>query len=57
MSQMRRSKRFLDYMRSHKLGILDERSKEMLAKTGGTGAHFHIGPDGAAVANFEKLFA
>ena len=55
--QMRRSKRFLDYMRSHKLGILDERSKEMLAQTGGTGAHFHIGPDGAAVANFEKLFA
>lgn len=57
LSQMRRSKRFLDYMRSHKLGILDERSKEMLAQTGGTGAHFHIGPDGAAVANFEKLFA
>ena len=57
LSQMRRSKRFLDYMRSHKLGILDERSKEMLAQTGGTGAHFHIGPDRAAVANFEKLFA
>ena len=57
MSQMRRSKRFLDYMRSHKFGILDERSKEMLAQTGGTGAHFHIGPDRAAVANFEKLFA
>lgn len=57
LSQMRRSKRFLDYMRSHGLGILDERSKEMLAKTGGTGAHFHIGPDRAAVANFEKLFA
>jgi len=57
LSQMRRSNRFLDYMRSHKLGILDERSKEMLAQTGGTGAHFHIGPDGAAVANFEKLFA
>ena len=57
LSQMRRSNRFLDYMRSHKLGILDERSKEMLAQTGGTGAHFHIGPDRAAVANFEKLFA
>lgn len=57
LSQMRRSKRFLDYMRSHGLGILDERSKEMLAQTGGTGAHIHIGPDRAAVANFEKLFA
>ena len=57
LSQMRRSKRFLDYMRSHKFGILDERSKEMLAQTGGTGAHFHIGPDRAAVTNFEKLFA
>ena len=53
---MRRSKRFLDYMRSHGLGILDERSKEMLAQTGGTGAHIHIGPDKAAIANFEKSF-
>ena len=33
------------YMRRKGLGILDETTKEMLAKTSGTGAHYHIGPD------------
>lgn len=55
-SQMRRSKRFLDYMRSHKLGILDERSKEVQAITGATGPHIHIGPDSGAVSNFKRMF-
>ncbi|MBO7451743.1 MAG: hypothetical protein J6U54_15475 [Clostridiales bacterium] len=53
---MRRSKRFISYMREHKLGILDERSKKMQAKTGATGAHFHIGPDIAALSNFNLMF-
>ena len=53
---MKRSSKFLEYMRSHGLGILDERSKEMLSKTGGTGSHFHIGPDKAARQNFITLF-
>ena len=53
---MKRSSRFLEYMRSHGLGILDERSKEMQAKTGATGAHFHIGPDRSARRNFITLF-
>ncbi len=56
IAQMKRSSKFLEYMRSHGLGILDERSKEMLSKTGGTGAHFHIGPDKAARQNFITLF-
>ena len=56
IGQMKKSKRFITYMREHKLGILDERSKEMLAKTGGTGAHFHIGPDINAVSNFNLMF-
>lgn len=34
-----------DYMISKGLGILDETTKEMLARTGGSGAHYHIGPD------------
>lgn len=33
------------WFREHDKGILDETTKEMLAKTGGTGKHFHIGPD------------
>ena len=56
INQMRRSKRFISYMREHKLGILDERSKKMQAKTGATGAHFHIGPDLAALSNFNLMF-
>jgi len=56
INQMRKSKRFISYMREHKLGILDERSKKMQAKTGATGAHFHIGPDIAALSNFNLMF-
>lgn len=33
------------YMKEKGLGILDETSKEMMERTGATGAHFHIGPD------------
>lgn len=55
LSQMRCSKRFIDYMDSHGLGILDERSKEMQKKTGATGEHFHIGPDQIARTQFKYL--
>lgn len=55
IAQMKRSSRFIAYMKSHGLGILDERSKDILSKTGGTGAHFHIGPDRNAIRNFETL--
>ena len=37
-------------MRQHRVGYLDETTKEALAKSGGTGAHFHIGKDSALVA-------
>ena len=37
-------------MRQYKVGYLDETTKEALAKSGGTGAHFHIGKDSALVA-------
>lgn len=56
IGQMKRSSKFIAYMKSHGLGILDERSKEMQAKTGATGPHFHIGPDKSALSNFEILF-
>lgn len=42
ITQMKNSPELLDYMRKHKMRILDERSPEVLAKTGGTGAHFHV---------------
>lgn len=34
-----------NYMQQHGYGVLDETSQDMLARTGGTGAHYHIGPD------------
>ena len=37
-------------MRQYRVGYLDETTKEALAKSGGTGAHFHIGRDSALVA-------
>lgn len=37
------------YFAERKLGVLDETSAEMLKKTGGTGPHFHIGPDNSSV--------
>lgn len=33
------------YMQQHGYGVLDETTEAMLKRTGGTGAHYHIGPD------------
>lgn len=40
----------LELMVNYGYGIIDETDPEMLKKTGGTGPHFHIGPD----SNFKK---
>ena len=45
-----RSPQGVALMRQYKVGYLDETTKEALAKSGGTGAHFHIGKDSALVA-------
>lgn len=55
LNQMRRSKKFIDYMNAHGLGILDERSEAIQKKTGATGAHLHIGPDKIARTQFKYL--
>lgn len=34
------------------VGYIDETTEEMLAKTGGTGKHFHVGPDNLAIKTF-----
>lgn len=56
IEQMRNAPELLAWMRAHKIGMLDERSRAVLAKTKGTGAHFHIGPDNSAIADFKKFF-
>lgn len=38
-----------EWFRIRNWGILDETTSQMMAKTGATGKHFHIGPDSAAV--------
>lgn len=35
-------------------GVLDETTSAMLAKTGGTGKHFHIGPDQLAIRTWNE---
>ena len=45
---IRNTPEIANFMKSHQLGVLDETTKEMLAKTGGTGAHYHIGRDRSA---------
>lgn len=37
------------WFKDHDYGILDETTPSMMAKTGATGKHFHIGPDRGAV--------
>ena len=55
IAQMKASPKFIKYMNEHGLGILDERSKDIQAKTGATGEHFHIGPDLIAKTQFKYL--
>ena len=38
-----------EWFRMRNWGILDETTPQMMAKTGASGKHFHIGPDRAAV--------
>lgn len=55
IAQMKKSSRFIEYMKSHGFGILDERGDVMQKRTGATGAHFHIGPDQIARTQFKYL--
>ena len=52
--RLSKSPKTLRWLKENNMGIIDETSKEMLAKTGGTGAHFHIGRDKLAVETFNK---
>lgn len=55
-NHFKNSPRTLKWIRDNKFGILDETTPEMLAKTGGTGAHWHIGKDKIAIDSFGKMF-
>lgn len=53
--QIRNSPELIKYMREHGYGIYDETTPEVLAKTKGTGAHWHLGPDGNAILGLETI--
>ena len=52
---LKNNPQFLTWMRDNGYGILDETSAEMLAKTEGTGAHFHIGKDQLAIEGLKQF--
>ena len=56
-TKIRNSPEFVKWMREHGYGIYDETTSAVMARTGATGAHWHIGPDRVAVAGLEKLLA
>lgn len=53
--QIRNSPELVKYMRDHGYGIYDETTPEVLEKTGGTGAHWHLGPDKNAILGLETI--
>lgn len=52
---IRNSPDLVAYMKEHGYGIYDETTPEVLARTGGTGAHWHLGPDKNAILGFETI--
>jgi len=54
---MKNSKEVRDFMRNKGIRILDERTSEMLAKTGGTGAHFHVSYGKTEGKSADEFFA
>lgn len=56
-TKIKSSPEFVRWMREHGYGIYDETTAEVMARTGASGAHWHIGPDRVAVAGLEKLLA
>ena len=52
-SMIRNTPEIFDYMKANGIGLFDETNQETLAKTKGTGPHFHIGTDKVALKFFE----
>ena len=52
---IRNSPDLVAYMKEHGYGIYDETTPEALARTGGIGAHWHLGPDRNAIVGLETI--
>ena len=52
--QILASPKLLAYMQQHGIGIINETIPEVMAQTGATGPHFHVGPDTWGKEHFER---
>lgn len=52
---IRNSPDLIAYMKEHGYGIYDETTPEVLQRTNGTGAHWHLGPDRNAILGLEAI--
>ena len=52
---IRNSPDLVAYMKEHGYGIYDETTPEVLSRTKGTGAHWHLGPDQNAIKGLETI--
>lgn len=56
-TKLKSSPDLIKYMQDNQLGILDETNPDMLARTGGTGAHWHIGRDRSAIFGLQAILS
>ena len=46
----------IGFMNMLGIGFIDETTEEMLRRTGGTGPHYHFGPDKLAIKHYQSFF-
>ena len=44
-NQIYSNPRIVNWLKTHRIGILEEITPDVMSKTGATGMHFHVGPD------------
>lgn len=54
-NKIRNNPGFVKWMQEHGYGIYDETTPEVMARTGASGAHWHIGPDRVAVEGLKQM--
>lgn len=56
-NKIRNAPGFVKWMQDHGYGIYDETTPKVMARTGASGAHWHIGPDKVAIAGLKQILA
>lgn len=54
-NKIRNAPGFVKWMQDHGYGIYDETTPKVMARTGASGAHWHIGPDKVAIAGLKQI--